>query len=484
MPVRWSQAVRVVLGAPTRRLVTAAAAAGLATAALTVALSGPWDSGQRTAERHAAAGIAAEREVADLEKIVAGLPSAPPVLDPLGERVAGSVGSAGSAGTAGLVGALAPLGDAALGSGGAAVSVVDIADGTVLYASGEDAARTPASTVKLVTSVAALRALGPDHRLSTTVGWDEAARRVVLVGGGDPTVLAADYAALAEETAAELTDRGISEVSVGYDLSLWDGGEGLHPIGVNDNIAPLTPLQVNEGRLDDSTHGPTPRSTDPAADAVRTFTDALRAAGVTVTGEPERAGGQDTERLARHRSAPMSVLVERMLTYSDNDLAEALGRAVAVKAGQPVTFAGVGRAIGDELTGLGLSVDGVRIADASGLDRSGQLTARLLTGVLTAAADPAHPELRPALTGMPVAGFTGTLTGRYGAGTDGAADGAGVVRAKTGTLTGVNTLAGTAVTADGRVLAFAFLAADTTDANAAQTALDRAATALATCSCG
>jgi D-alanyl-D-alanine carboxypeptidase/D-alanyl-D-alanine-endopeptidase (penicillin-binding protein 4) len=76
-----------------------------------------------------------------------------------------------------------------------------------------------------------------------------------------------------------------------------------------------------------------------------------------------------------------------------------------------------------------------------------------------------------------VAGFTGTLSTRY---TDGAA---GVVRAKTGTLTGVNALAGTVVDRDGRLLAFAFLAADTASRDPAQAALDRAATALAACGC-
>ena len=79
---------------------------------------------------------------------------------------------------------------------------------------------------------------------------------------------------------------------------------------------------------------------------------------------------------------------------------------------------------------------------------------------------------------MPVKPATGTLTSRY---TDGAA---GVVRAKTGTLTGVNTLAGTVVDQDGRLLAFAFLTSDTTDPGAAQSALDRTASALAACGCG
>lgn len=72
-----------------------------------------------------------------------------------------------------------------------------------------------------------------------------------------------------------------------------------------------------------------------------------------------------------------------------------------------------------------------------------------------------------------MAGFTGTLSNRY-------ADGAsGVVRAKTGTLTGVNTLAGTVVDDTGHLLAFAFLASGTTDPAEAQSTLDRAATALA-----
>ncbi|MBX9364500.1 D-alanyl-D-alanine carboxypeptidase, partial [Streptomyces sp. WAC04114] len=82
-------------------------------------------------------------------------------------------------------------------------------------------------------------------------------------------------------------------------------------------------------------------------------------------------------------------------------------------------------------------------------------------------------------TGLPVAGFTGTLTSRY---TDGAS---GVVRAKTGTLSGVHTLAGTLVDEDGRLLAFAFMANGTDGIlpTTTQKALDRIATALAACGC-
>jgi serine-type D-Ala-D-Ala carboxypeptidase/endopeptidase (penicillin-binding protein 4) len=78
-----------------------------------------------------------------------------------------------------------------------------------------------------------------------------------------------------------------------------------------------------------------------------------------------------------------------------------------------------------------------------------------------------------------VAGFNGTLKNRYGS--DRA--GLGVVRAKTGTLTGVNSLAGTVVDADGRLLAFAFIANGAQDRDAAQKALDQAAAAVANCGC-
>ena len=52
---------------------------------------------------------------------------------------------------------------------------------------------------------------------------------------------------------------------------------------------------------------------------------------------------------------------------------------------------------------------GARFNDGSGLTARTRLTADLLTALLARAGDPGRPELRPVLTGLPVAGFTGTL---------------------------------------------------------------------------
>ncbi|CAM5529258.1 hypothetical protein STAFG_1244 [Streptomyces afghaniensis 772] len=462
-----------------------AATAGLALAAGVVTAAGPWDSsGQRTAERDRAvalgrAGGTDHGRVPGAPAQPRPAPSAGPVLTGLGGVSTVKSAPDGKA----LAKTLTPLlKDPALGPRPAA-AVVDITTGRRLYGTDSDAALTPASTTKIATAVAALSAMGADHRLTTRAALEPDTQEVVLVGGGDPTLTAreasdgsASLRLLADQTAAALAQRGIRDVTLSYDTTRYAGTQ-KHPIGVNPNLALVSPLMVDEGRTDDSTSGPVARVTDPAADAARRFGDLLRSRGIKATSPGPSKATSRAKTLATVDSPPLSALVERMLTNSDNDIAEALARQTAIATGHRADFAGADQAINAQLRKLGLPLKGAAFKDGSGLNRADRLTAGLLTVLLAKAADPAHPELRPALTGLPVAGFTGTLTTRY---TDGAA---GVVRAKTGTLTGVNTLAGTVVDQDGRLLAFAFMANNTTDPAAAQTALDRAATTLAACGC-
>ncbi|OIJ65833.1 D-alanyl-D-alanine carboxypeptidase/D-alanyl-D-alanine-endopeptidase [Streptomyces mangrovisoli] len=472
-----------------------AAGAGLALAFVVVNAAGPWDAtGQRTAERDWAA--ARERTggadhgdgaaTASRPRTPKPAPSAATVLAGLGgeDGTTKAAGSAAGAPTSqALTNVLRPLlGDSALGAGHAA-AVVDVATGKRLYGSGADDALTPASTTKIATAVAALSALGADHRFTTRAALEPDTQELVLVGGGDPTLTAraksdgwASLRTLAADTASALKKRGVHKVTLSYDTTLYAGPE-VHPIGVNPNLAPVSALTADEGRTDDSVSGPVTRVSDPAADAARKFAGFLASHGVTTTSPgPSKATGRATT-LATVSSPPLSTVVERMLTNSDNDIAEALARQTAVATGERASFEGGATAIAAQLKKLGLPLQGARFNDGSGLNRNDRLTADLLTALLVKAGAADHPELRPVLTGLPVAGFTGTLSSRY---TDGAA---GVVRAKTGTLTGVNTLAGTVVDQDGRLLAFAFLASGTTDPAAAQSALDRTATALAGCGC-
>lgn len=465
-----------------------AATAGLALTAGVVTAAGPWDStGQRTAERDRAAALgraggADHGSARGAPGRPRPAPSAGPVLTGLGGVSTVKSAPDGKA----LTEALTPLlKDPALGPRPAA-SVIDVTTGRRLFGKASDTAFTPASTTKVATAVAALSAMGADHRLTTRAALEPDTKEVVLVGGGDPTLTArestdgaASLRTLAAGTAAALADRGVREVTLSYDTTRY-AGDDMHPIGVDGNLALVTPLMADEGRTNDSTSGPAQRVTDPAADAARRFGDFLKAHGIKTTAPGPSKATTRGKTLAAVSSPPLSAVVERMLTNSDNDIAEALARQTAIATGHRADFAGAGKAISSQLRRLGLPVKGAAFKDGSGLNRADRLTPDLLTALLAKAADPSHPELRPALTGLPVAGFTGTLTTRY---TDGAS---GVVRAKTGTLSGVHTLAGTLVDEDGRLLAFAFMATGTDGIPPATTqkALDTVASALAACGCG
>ncbi|ACZ00037.1 D-alanyl-D-alaninecarboxypeptidase/D-alanyl-D-al anine-endopeptidase [Thermomonospora curvata DSM 43183] len=381
---------------------------------------------------------------------------------------------------------------AALASGsGAEISavVIDARTRRTLFAHRADRPAVPASTTKLVTSVAALSALGPHHRITTRVVRG-GPRAVVLVGGGDPTLTArtpsagaypryASLADLADQTAAALKQTGTGEIRVDYDASLYEGAgtaEGWKPNYLPDGeVAPMSALTVDAGRTGDGG-----RVKDPAASAAKKFVRLLKDRGVRAELGERTVADKAAATVGQVHSPPLSALVERTMTVSDNDVAEALLRQVALKRGAPVSFEGGARAVMAELARLGVA-EGVRVHDGSGLSTRNRITPLALARIVSLAASAEHPELRAAITGMPVAGFTGTLAApRYT--TAQTAAGAGAVRAKTGTLSGVSTLAGLVHDADGRLLAFAFMMGDGRGP-VDPARLDRMAAAVAACGC-
>ena len=129
-----------------------------------------------------------------------------------------------------------------------------------------EGARTvmPASTLKLLTTTAALATLGGDHRFTTSVVRGTRPGTIVLVGGGDPLLVdtaaqagavyprPASLQALAAATAARLRSQGVRRVSLGYDTSLFTG-PAVNPHWpstyiTDDVVSPITALWVNEGR--------------------------------------------------------------------------------------------------------------------------------------------------------------------------------------------------------------------------------------------
>jgi D-alanyl-D-alanine carboxypeptidase/D-alanyl-D-alanine-endopeptidase (penicillin-binding protein 4) len=180
-------------------------------------------------------------------------------------------------------------------------------------------------------------------------------------------------------------------------------------------------------------------------------------------------------------SAPIARIVEQALSQSDNVLAEALARQVALARHLPATFEGAAQGVLAALRQDGVDTTGVTMVDGSGLSRTDAVPPAVLAGVLTRTASGGLPRASAILSGLAVAGYDGTLVDR-GDNDPGTAPGS--VRAKTGTLLGVHGLAGTVLTADGRLLVFAILADRSTSGDTpAEGALDRVAAALAACGC-
>lgn len=367
--------------------------------------------------------------------------------------------------------------DPALGRLG--LSILDAETSEPLLELNAGKAATPASTAKIVTALAALSVLSPTDVLTTRL-VQGAAGDLVLVGGGDPTLIGAHPVrdGLGGGTLAALARQVTGPVTrIVVDDSLFTGprlGPQWKPGYVTGgDVAPVGALMVDGGRL--SKDGP--RSQDPALEAGRQLAGLLHVKRVVRGTAP--AGAAE---VAHVDSAPVARLVEAMLTRSDNDLAEALGRQVALAAKLPASYAGeaaaVQAAIDPLLRHTGLTPSALRLYDASGLSPGDQIQPAALSRLLaTAAQDPRFGAL---LDGLPVAGFDGTLAKRYRT-----SPAAGEVRAKTGTLNGVSALAGLVHTHDGAVLAFAFTAngIPLSGTQQAQAALDRLAAALAGCGC-
>jgi D-alanyl-D-alanine carboxypeptidase/D-alanyl-D-alanine-endopeptidase (penicillin-binding protein 4) len=304
--------------------------------------------------------------------------------------------------------------------------------------------------------------------------------------------------ALAAATARALRARHRHTITLGYDTSLYSG-PGLAP-GWSEsyvstgNVTDITSLEVDQGRLlpdglpqdTDDPGNLSPRSLTPAADAAHAFARFLGQDGIRIRGSAQTATApRGATQIASVSSPPLTAMGEQMLTASNNVIAENLARHVAITTGLPATFSGAAQAVMTVVRRLGAGT-GVHLVDGSGLSPDDRIPAATLVRLVSLAASAAHPGLRAVIAGLPVAGFSGTLSSGQSVFGNIAADARGMVRAKTGNLDTVVSLAGLVDDRSGAVLAFAFMADKIPDGDLLQAAavIDQLAENLAGCGCG
>lgn len=375
------------------------------------------------------------------------------------------------------------------GTGNFSVAIA-AADGTIAAERNLDTEREPASTTKTLTAFAAVHTLEMSGTLDTEVYLTHAdtSPTIVLQGHGDmllgegqndPSHIngRAGLATLAQHTVQSLRQRGIDQVALAVDDSLFGDDNTSTALEQNNDgnamYTPLSSMAVDGGRMrygltadpDAFTDYPTLSRTT-ASDAAQTFRSLLTRQGITVTDSSDTSGTEASARIAKVSSAPLNEVMAFMLRHSDNTLAELFARLTALKLGLGNSMDADIQAVVQVLRANDIPTDGLHLTSCSGLAAGTRLRIPTLLAVqrsLVGLDDGGAAEIE----GLSVPGLTGTARNR--AAND---DIKGLARVKTGSLGGVRALAGNVSREHGGVLLFAVIVNDSSDELAANNAID------------
>jgi D-alanyl-D-alanine carboxypeptidase/D-alanyl-D-alanine-endopeptidase (penicillin-binding protein 4) len=347
--------------------------------------------------------------------------------------------------------------------------VINARTGEVLFDRGGTTASRAASVMKVLTSAAALKVLGPDYRLTTRVVEGTRAGEIVLVGGGDVTLSrmpaggtpfyagAAHLSTLAHQVKAawQAAHPGRPITRIVLDSSYFGGPSWQPTWNVKERALGSTPkmtaLMVDGDRANPA-RSVSARGSDPVGRAGAAFASYF-GSGVRVVRGTAPSGATV---LGAVRSQPVSTLIRQELIVSDNTIAEALARVTAIRSGTGNTFSAIDAAVVPALRSFGIAPTGVRVVDGSGLSDDNRIPPAYLTKLFVKVLHRTD-GLGPIFAGLPIAGRTGSLA--YADRFSGAASRAdGRVWAKTGWIDDGYTLAGIIRAKDGTPLTFAFYA--------------------------
>lgn len=316
--------------------------------------------------------------------------------------------------------------------------VYDLTADSTLYTYSARQTLRPASTMKLLTSISALDQLGDKYEFNTSLYYTGSVKDSVLVGdlycvgGMDPLFDAKDMRAFAESVKALgiHTFRGKIIAVTGFkDQDLL--GEGWC---WDDDNPTLTPLLI-----------------DKKDEFVSRFVQLLDKDSIFVDGPASQGSLPKNALLLCSRSHSIIDVLEPMMKNSDNLYAESMFYQLAAAAGaHPAKASSARQRVIKTLSKAGVRGQ-YKIADGSGLSLYNYVTPELLTRLLIYAYR--KPSIfRNLYVALPIAGEDGTLKKRM---KDTAAH--LNVRAKTGTVTGVSSLAGYALAANNHMLVFSII---------------------------
>ena len=282
------------------------------------------------------------------------------------------------------------------------ILVIDPISQTEIFESSADIPRAPASILKLISSVTAIRAFGQDRTFKTSISTTSDPQRFILLGEYDPWLTTSPSSAKKFQRA--LSTKLINAISsTGADpKAVTIEFNGLFTKDI-ENLQTFYGKNLNFKRT--------------------TKADVKKVSGLTP--------------LAEVSSPPLNEIIGFTLLWSDNTLADRLARNAADELGFTRDSDGMNLAFQETLQQLGVYSKGLDVKDGSGLSHDDRVSARTIAELLWKIRN--EPEFYPVYAGLPVAGESGTLKDRFKKSGKAAA---GLVKAKTGWINTSVTLAG------------------------------------------
>ena len=322
--------------------------------------------------------------------------------------------------------------------GGPGVILIDQSTNEIVYQSGAEKPRTPASVLKVFTTAAIALTLDPETTFQTAIYKTEKKGVFVIWGDNDPWITSnSKYRAANNRAymptlikAAFESDKKLKKINLIYK-------------GVNNSDIYYAKKALK--RKSSVAYKPLSKNVE--------------------------VESLITERIASITSPPLHKMIRFSLLYSDNVLSQRLAMLATGRNGYPLTKSGLNSMILEKISALGVDTTGLNFIDGSGLDRKNKVSAVTVSQLLLKVKT--DPRLKSIYDHLPISGESGTLISRY---RETAPQAVGLIRAKTGSIKGVVSLAGFATSGE-KEYVFVVLADEVgrtrSSQNSARKAIDR-----------
>jgi D-alanyl-D-alanine carboxypeptidase len=290
------------------------------------------------------------------------------------------------------------------------VILIDGSSNEIVYESGSDKPRTPASVLKVISTSAMALTLDSSTVFKTALYKTEKKGVFVIWGENDPWITSnAKYRDANKRAympalikAAFASDKSLKKITLVYK-------------GVNNSDILYAKRALN--RRSSVAYKPLSKSVE-----IESLV---------------------TEKIAEVSSPPLQKMIRFALLYSDNVLSQRIAMLATGLNGYPLNKTGLNEMVKAKISSIGVDTTGMKLVDGSGLGGENRVSAKTVSQLLLKIKT--EPQLKVIYDSLPISGESGTLIGRYHST---APQAVGLVRAKTGSTRHTVSLAGFATSGE------------------------------------